>query len=136
MGYLALSTRFAILSLGLLGIAGCRNPPPPERSQQVSEIVVCPGDVRCGQINITREIEVPTKTCRADKANLVFQCGPQNLPCPGAGCPTGEPGLPSQQCRITETYVTVKCPGGPPGPTDPAATAMNEAPQAAPTATE
>lgn len=108
MGGLTLSARVGILSLGLLALAACQKAEPARMSSEPdSEIVLCPGDPRCGPENASAS---PPDTCQVNKAEIRLKCGPQNLPCPGAGCPTGKPGIPEQQCRISETFVIVRCP--------------------------
>lgn len=128
MGYLTLSARFAVLSLGLLALSGCDDSrrvtslwPPGD-----SEVVLCPGDPRCGRQDSP---DVLAATCRINQTRLKFKCGEQDLPCPGRGCPTGEPGLPDQQCWISETFVDVRCPSSPsPGAAAQAVPSAAEAP--------
>lgn len=113
MGYLTLSSRLAILSLGLLALSGCGDSKrvtalwPPGDSQ----VVLCPGDPRCGRQDGSPDVRAAT--CRINQTRLAFKCGEQDLPCPGKGCPTGEPGLPDQQCWISETFIDVRCPSSP-----------------------
>lgn len=112
MGYLNVSSRIAVLSLGLLALASCQDAAQtPTRAAQASveetEIVICPGDRRCGEMQPAPA--VPATTCRLEQSQLRFKCGAQALPCPGEGCPTGEPGLPAQDCRISEAFVEAKC---------------------------
>lgn len=112
MGYLNVSPRIAVLSLGLLALASCR-----EAGQNTENMVrlpddglmyvICPGDRRCGQMD---EVALKPSTCKLKRTHYTFQCGPQALPCPGAGCPTGEPGLPANACRIRDAFVDVDCP--------------------------
>ena len=136
MGYLTLSTRIAILSLSLVALSGCGDSrratlwPPGD-----SDVVLCPGDPRCGREDSP---EIRAATCRINQTRLKFKCGEQDLPCPGAGCPTGEPGLPDQECWISETFIDMRCPSTPgPGPVadeaaPAAATPAEPAPAAAP----
>lgn len=114
MGHPGLSARVAILSLGLLALAGCEqraattpDPWPPEQPT----VVLCPDDPRCG---FERQSEAPVTSCRLTSTRHIFKCGerPPYLRCPGPGCPTGQPSIPSQKCWISETLVDAKCTGG------------------------
>lgn len=140
MGYLTLPSRFAILSLGLLALSGCGR--SPDDSKQVtalwppeeSEVVLCPGDPRCGRQDSP---DVLASTCRLHETRFKFKCGEQDLPCPGKGCPTGEPGLPDQKCWISETFVDLRCPSSPsPEAAPQAVPSAAEAPAAAPAPAE
>ena len=112
MGYLNLSSGIAALSLGLLALAGCKDAGQTSVStvrvpvDDEMVFVICPGDRRCGQMD---EATVAATTCSLKRTNYKFKCGPENLPCPGLGCPTGEPGLEAQACRVTESFIDVKC---------------------------
>ncbi len=112
MGYLNVSSRIAALSLGLLALAGCQDAGQTSGStvrlpvKDQMAFVICPGDRRCGQMD---ETAVGASTCSLQRTHYRFQCGPENLPCPGKGCPTGEPGIEAQACRITEAFIDVKC---------------------------
>lgn len=119
MGYLNVSARIAVLSFGLLALAGCQDASPGSKKAADwppgdSELIVCPGDRRCGEQDATPDPRAAT--CRVNQTRLKFKCGEQDLPCPGAGCPTGEPGLPAQQCWISETFLDMRCPSAGPGP--------------------
>jgi hypothetical protein len=136
MGYFKVSPGIAIVSFGLLALAACQEASRTEKQAGLwppgqSEIVICPGDRRCGQEAPSPDIRAAS--CRVNQTRLKFKCGEQDLPCPGAGCPTGEPGLPDQKCWISETFVDVRCPSSPtaasapdeaaPAPSEPAAPA-------------
>lgn len=131
MGYLTLSSRFAVLSLSLLALSGCGDTGNDSRRVTAlwppggSEVVLCPGDPRCGRQDSP---DVLAATCRINQTRLKFKCGEQDLPCPGKGCPTGEPGLPDQKCWISETFIDVRCPGSPPSETVAEAAPAGEAP--------
>jgi len=107
-----LPTGVAILSLGLIGLAGCErqsaataDPWPPE----APEIVLCPDDPRCG---FEADPNLQAQSCRLTSTRHVFKCGEKApyLRCPGPGCPTGQPSIPSQKCWISETLIDVQCP--------------------------
>ena len=112
MGYLNLPSRIAVLSLGLLALAGCQEAGQTSRNTVRAPLddemvfVICPGDRRCGQMD---EAAATASTCSLKRTTYKFKCGPENLPCPGAGCPTGEPGIEAQACRVTESFIDVKC---------------------------
>lgn len=119
MGYLNVSPRIAILSLGLLALAGCQDAgQSSSQTRQASlwppgetELIICPGDRRCGEEQPGPDIRA--QTCRLHETRFKFKCGEQDLPCPGKGCPTGEPGLPDQKCWLSETFIDVRCPSSP-----------------------
>lgn len=111
MGYFKMSPGVAVLSLGLLALVGCRDAGQDTKqatlagASQGTQIIICPGDRRCGQMDPISS--ATAATCRANQVNLKFKCGERELPCPGEGCPTGEPGLEDQHCWISETFVKV-----------------------------
>jgi hypothetical protein len=120
MGFLGMSSRFALLSLGLLALAGCQmaDQKSPETADQnptatlsdTLEDVTCPGDRRCGQRAANAE-KFPSM-CTVDKTLAVaFLCGEDptaRLRCPGPGCPTGEP-RPEDMCEIHLRVTGVNC---------------------------
>lgn len=118
MGYLTLSSRIAVLSLALLAMSACRDrnwsdPWPPE----APEVVLCPDDPRCGLTSTGSRDGLDT--CRLIETRHVFKCGEKApyLRCPGPGCPTGQPSIPSQRCWISETFIETRCPRPGPAPT-------------------
>lgn len=122
MGYLNVSSRIAVLSLGLLALASCKEAGQNSENNLVPlpddgwSFVICPGDRRCGLMD---EVALRPTTCKLKRTHYTFQCGPQARPCPGDGCPTGEPGLSVNACRVHEAFVEVDCPKTP--ATDPGA---------------
>ena len=113
MGYLNVPSRIALLSLGLLALTGCQEAGQASGNtvrvplDEEMVFVICPGDRRCGEMD---EAAAAATTCSLKRTTYKFKCGPENLPCPGTGCPTGEPGLEAQACRVTESFIDVKCP--------------------------
>lgn len=142
MGYLNVSSRIAVLSLGLLALASCQDraaQTPANAALSVTEgteIVICPGDRRCGEMETSPA--VPATTCSLKRTQFKFTCGERALPCPGDGCPTGEPGLEGQACRVSEAFIDVQCrkasETGAVGDSEAAATASPQPPAPAETA--
>ena len=134
MGYLTLSPGIAVLSLAVMALGGCVEreraadlwPPEPP------EIVECPGDPRCGR---DEDPERAAGMCTLVRTRVAYKCGEAApyLPCPGAGCPTGEPGIPAQKCWVSLELKDMRCPPTP-GPTPAPAPAPEPAP--APAAAE
>ena len=121
MGFLGMSSRFAVLSLGLLALAGCqmadqKSPEAADQSRTAAvsdtlEDVTCPGDRRCGRKDGANADKFPSM-CAARKTRAVaFLCGDDptaRLRCPGPGCPTGEP-RPEDMCEIHLRVTDVDC---------------------------
>ena len=115
MGCPNVSPRIAILSFALLALVACQDTGQTSKNNTVRvpvedgmTFVICPGDPRCGQMD---EAVAPPSSCQLKRTTYSFKCGPQALPCPGSGCPTGEPGLPSQACRVSDVFIDVRCKG-------------------------
>ena len=120
MGYLGMSSRFAVLSLTLLALAGCqmadqKSPGTADQNRAVVpadilEDVTCPGDPRCGSRDAAVE-KFPTM-CTAKKTRaLAYLCGTDPTArrrCPGDGCPTGQP-RPEDKCLISLRVTDVDC---------------------------
>ena len=120
MGFLGMSSRFAVLSLGLLALAGCqmadqKSPETADRNptamlSDTLQDVTCPGDPRCGARDAN--VEKFPAMCTAKKTRAVaFLCGTDptaRLACPGPGCPTGEP-RPEDMCEISLRVTDVDC---------------------------
>ena len=128
MGYLGLSSRFAVLSLGLLALSGCQ-----DRHRALEEWpgpvqdVVCPSpDPRCNGVTELASMDSVAasdlKLCSVQKQRVSYICGdkPPGLRCPGPGCPTGRPGdyynNPARKCHLRELITDVRCPSDKPGP--------------------
>ena len=136
MGDLALPKRLAVLILAAAALGACGEQretptaPQPEASPPATtdalaatfpdgEMVLCPGDPRCGRQAATDPWQPAVPTCRVQSPqHFTLRCrtrgGGGYQPCPGPGCPNGQID-PEAKCKHVDWSALVDCsPGAPP----------------------
>ena len=140
MGDLALPKRLAVLIMAMAALAACRaqeDPQPatpptggaPTTSATLAaafpdgEMVLCPGDPRCGRQSAADPWQPAVPTCRVESPqHFTLRCrapgGGGYQACPGPGCPNGQID-PEAKCKLVDWYALVDCsPVAPPPATD------------------
>ena len=127
MGISSMFTRIAGLGLLAVMLAGCpQNAPTPdpatERTAGPLQTIICPGDTRCGQVELVESTVSPApgttgpryQSCEVLSERVLMRCNGtgngNNRPCPGPGCSTGQDPGAGDRCVIWRRYVAVRCP--------------------------